>query len=104
MKRSSFLTYRSFCAVSVLTGSLCLLLSLASCSGSRKTANQYQTMVVKPVDANATVANTSPEKRTITRYAAYLKIDPDSLTNVALYTSIDKWMKTPYKYGGTDEN
>lgn len=104
MKRSSFLIYRSFCAASVFTGSCCLLLSLASCSGSRKTANQYQTMVVKPVDANATVANTSPEKRTITKYAAYLKIDPDSLTNVVLYTFIDKWMKTPYKYGGIDEN
>ncbi|OQP58099.1 hypothetical protein A3860_07155 [Niastella vici] len=61
-------------------------------------------MVVKPVDPNATVANTSAERRTITKYAAYLKIDPDSLTNVTLYTFIDKWMKTPYKYGGIDEN
>ena len=104
MKRSSFLTSRSFGTVPVFAGSVCLLLSLASCSGSRKAANQYQTMVVKPVDANATAANTSAERRTITKYAAYLKIDPDSLTNIMLYTFIDKWMKTPYKYGGTDEN
>ncbi|THU38526.1 NlpC/P60 family protein [Niastella caeni] len=87
-----------------VAGSFCLLVFLASCTGSRKSANQYQTIVVKPPDPTAAAANASPEKRTITKYAAYLKIDPDSLKNVVLYTFIDKWMKTPYKYGGNDEN
>jgi lipoprotein Spr len=86
------------------TGSLSLLVFLASCSGSRKSTNQYQTIVVKPADPYAAAAGTKPEKRTITKYAAYLKIDPDSLRNIVLYMFIDKWMKTPYKYGGNDEN
>jgi lipoprotein Spr len=94
MKQISFLPYSI---------SLLLLLFLAACSSSRKSTNQYQTIVVKPADPTAASANASPEKRTITRYAAYFKIDPDSLTNITLYTFIDKWMKTPYKYGGTDE-
>jgi murein DD-endopeptidase / murein LD-carboxypeptidase len=104
MKRSTFLTYRSYLSASLFTGSICSLIFLASCSSSRRSTNQYETMVVKPVDPNAAVANASPEKKTITKYAAYLKIDPDSLTNITLYTFIDKWMKTPYKYGGNDEN
>jgi lipoprotein Spr len=103
MKRLYILTYRSFFSAPLFAGSLCLLIFLASCSSSRKSANKYETIVVKPVDPNAAVANVSPEKRTITKYAAYMKIDPDSLKNVTLYNFIDKWMKTPYKYGGIDE-
>jgi lipoprotein Spr len=75
---------------------------LVACSGSRKTTNQYETIVVKPNDAG-TSSHLSAEKRTLYKYAAYMKIDPDSLKNVVLYTFIDKWLKTPYKYGGTDE-
>lgn len=86
-----------------IVGSFWVAIFLVSCSGSRKTTTQYQTIVVKPADPAAEAANSSPEKRTITKYAAYLKIDPDSLKNVTLYTFIDKWMKTPYKYGGNDE-
>lgn len=109
MKRITFFTYgpSSTCfsaALMTVAGSFCILMFLASCSGSRKSTNQYQTIVVKPVDPAAAAANASPEKRTITKYAAYLKIDPDSLKNITLYNFIDKWMKTPYKYGGNDEN
>jgi murein DD-endopeptidase / murein LD-carboxypeptidase len=103
MKRLSFLTYRSVFSVPQLAGSLFLLVLLASCSGSRRSTSEYQTMVVKPADPEAAVANTSKERRTITKYAAYMKIDPDSLYNITLYTFIDKWLKTPYKYGGNDE-
>jgi lipoprotein Spr len=108
MKRILFFPYSSLSRFSHLllafTGSICLLVFLASCSGSRKSPNQYQTIVVKPADPEIAAAGTKPEKRTITKYAAYLKIDPDSLRNIVLYMFIDKWMKTPYKYGGNDEN
>jgi lipoprotein Spr len=103
MKRFSFLTYRYVFSGPQLAGSLFLLVLLASCSGSRRSTNEYQTMVVKPADPYAAAANTSKERRTITKYAAYMKIDPDSLSNILLYTFIDKWLKTPYKYGGNDE-
>ena len=105
MKRILFFPYSSHSSLLMaFAGSLCLLVFLVSCSGSRKSTNQYETIVVKPADPYAAAAGTKPEKRTITKYAAYLKIDPDSLKNIVLYMFIDKWMKTPYKYGGNDEN
>jgi lipoprotein Spr len=76
---------------------------LASCSGSRKSTNQYETMIVKPADPSLTLPNASAERKLKAKYAAYLKISPDSLSNLVLYSFIDKWLKTPYKYGGIDE-
>lgn len=93
MKRLSFLTY-----------SLGLFLfTLASCSGSRKSTNQYETIVVKPADPSLTLPNASAERKLMAKYAAFMKISSDSLSNVVLYAFIDKWLKTPYKYGGIDE-
>ena len=93
MKRYSFLTY-----------SLGLfLLALASCTGSRKTTNQYETIIVKPADPSLTLPNASAERKLIAKYAAFMKISSDSISNVPLYVFIDKWLKTPYKYGGADE-
>ena len=93
MKQISFLTYSlGF-----------FLLSLTACSGSRKSTNQYETMVVKPADPSLNPPNASAEKKLIARYAAFMKISSDSITNVPLYAFIDKWLKTPYKYGGIDE-
>jgi lipoprotein Spr len=93
MKRISFLTYSlGF-----------FLLTLPACSGSRKTTNQYETIVVKPADPSLTLPNASAEKKLMARYAAFMKISSDSLSNVVLYAFIDKWLKTPYKYGGIDE-
>lgn len=107
MKRINFFPYSSRVVFSAhlraIAASACLLISLASCSGSRKTASQYETIVVKPADASLTLPNASAEKKLISKYAAYLKTEPDSLSNIVLYSFIDKWMKTPYKYGGTDE-
>jgi lipoprotein Spr len=94
MKRISFLTY-SFGF---------LLLMLASCSGSRKTTNQYETIVVKPADPALTLPNASAERKLMAKYASWLKVSSDSLSNVVLYAFIDKWLKTPYKYGGNDES
>ena len=38
------------------------------------------------------------------KYARYLHVSPDSLVNVKLYAFIDRWMHTPYKWGGTGKN
>lgn len=93
MKRLSFLTYSlGF-----------FLLTLASCTGSRKSTNQYETIVVKPADPALTLPNASAERKLMAKYAAFMKISSDSLSNVVLYAFIDKWLKTPYKYGGIDE-
>jgi lipoprotein Spr len=86
-----------------IAGCFCLVVFLASCSGSRKSTNRYETIVVKPADPALAPANASAERKMFIKYGAYLKIDPDSLSNYTLYAFIDKWMKTPYKYGGNDE-
>ncbi|OQP44685.1 hypothetical protein A4H97_10000 [Niastella yeongjuensis] len=80
-----------------------LVVLLASCSSSRKSTNQYQTIVVKPADHSLAPTNELTESEMFIKYGAYLKVDPDSLSNYTLYAFIDKWMKTPYKYGGNDE-
>jgi cell wall-associated NlpC family hydrolase len=90
--------------ISILTYSLgFFLLTLTACSGSRKTTNQYETIVVKPADPSLTLPNASAEKKLMAKYAAFMKISSDSISNVVLYSFIDKWLKTPYKYGGIDE-
>lgn len=86
-----------------IAGCFCLVVFLAACSSSRKSTNQYETIVVKPADPTLAPANASAERKMFIKYGAYLKIDPDSLSNYTLYAFIDKWMKTPYKYGGNDE-
>ena len=96
-----FSTFRSYRQPAAMAGALLMAVFMTACSGSRKTTTQYETMVVK--SSSASLDKGSPEKITITKYAAYLKIAPDSLKNVILYTFIDKWLKTPYKYGGNDE-
>ncbi|HUP10917.1 MAG TPA: NlpC/P60 family protein [Niastella sp.] len=89
--------------ISFLICSLGLLIVLASCSGSRKTTNQYETIVVKPADPSLTLPNASAERKLMAKYAAFMKVSSDSLSNIYLYAFIDKWLKTPYKYGGIDE-
>jgi lipoprotein Spr len=36
------------------------------------------------------------------KYARYLNVPPDQIRNLALYRFIDRWLNTPYKWGGTD--
>jgi lipoprotein Spr len=37
------------------------------------------------------------------KFAASLHVDPSELNDPALYRFIDRWLNTPYKWGGTDE-
>lgn len=37
------------------------------------------------------------------KYASYLKVQPGQLKEAALYHFIERWLHTPYKWGGTDE-
>lgn len=90
-------------SIRVLTYLIIIILATA-CGNSRKAANNWQTIVVSTADSsNRTLAALSPDQRLRVKYAAWLKTDPDSLKNMTLYQFIDKWMKTPYRWGGTDE-
>jgi len=37
------------------------------------------------------------------KFATYLHVDPVELSDPTLYRFIDRWLNTPYKWGGTDE-
>jgi lipoprotein Spr len=37
------------------------------------------------------------------KYAGYLKVQPGELKETALYHFIERWLHTPYKWGGVDE-
>ena len=86
---------------------LYLIVSVAfviACGNSKKAASNWDTIVVKTTDtSNSLLTTMSPEQRLRVKYAAWLKTTPDSLKNIALYHFIDKWMNTPYRWGGTDE-
>lgn len=38
------------------------------------------------------------------KYSKYLNVEPYEIINLRLYAFIDKWLNTPYKWGGTDKN
>src|SRR5262245_24406590 len=37
------------------------------------------------------------------KYAKMMSVSVDSITNMKLYSFIDEWLNTPYKWGGTDK-
>jgi lipoprotein Spr len=86
--------------------SLCLI--VCACGSSKKIIHDQDENGQKtPVTATVTPANTTntidPNKALKDKYAKYLNVSPDSIINIKLYTFIDKWLNTPYKWGGTDE-
>lgn len=82
-----------------------IIMALATaCGNSRKAANGWETIVVHTNDtSNSQLTALSPDQRLRVKYATWLKTDPDSLKNITLYRFIDKWIHTPYRWGGTDE-
>jgi murein DD-endopeptidase / murein LD-carboxypeptidase len=80
------------------------LILLGACGSSRKsTDNKYETIIVKSPKPAYESSNLSADQKIVLKYATFLKTTPDSLSNIELYRFIDKWMYTPYKYGGNDE-
>jgi NlpC/P60 family len=63
------------------------------------TTSTSETLTPQPsVDSNWIRYNAAIQ----VRYAGYLKIEPQQIQNIRLYSFIDQWMATPYKWGGTD--
>jgi lipoprotein Spr len=76
---------------------------LLSCSVSQKSSNWPSESV--PVDVPVIE---SPKKLTAldtlkSKYAQYLNVDTSAVRNSKLYFFIDRWLYTPYKWGGLDE-
>ncbi len=79
-------------------------LSLVSCGPSKKVASHDTSKVI------VILPDTPPSVEKIIRYdsvqlkfAKQLLVSQDAIKNIKLYNFIDKWMHTPYKWGGTNE-
>jgi lipoprotein Spr len=88
----------------LLVGAITVL--LVGCASYKKTTYNNGTIII-----NATVKDTISNKTTLTqydsirlKYAKQLSIKPESIDNPKLYYFIDSWLRTPYKWGGTDRN
>lgn len=79
----------------------CFSLMLSSCGASRKTvSSEGGIFVVEPtVPAPADKDYSSLKEK----YAVYLSVKPDKITNIPLFQFIDHWLNTPYRWGGTDK-
>lgn len=87
----------------ILTYLIIIILATA-CGGNKKAVKGWETIVVNTNDTrNDALTALSSDQRLRVKYAAWLKTNPDSLRNITLYHFIDKWMNTPYRWGGTDE-
>jgi lipoprotein Spr len=89
----------------------CICLLLISCGSSRKTARFSGETVVVP-ETREVVASKPVHKAfepaskydpIQIKYAKYLDVEPAIISNERLYSFIDKWLNTPYKWGGVDE-
>jgi murein DD-endopeptidase / murein LD-carboxypeptidase len=90
---------------------------LFGCSASKKTsADQGSVIVVNTSHSPSDLAGVSGANQAgapaigptrfdtlRVKYAHYLNTTPDQIRNQKLYTFIDYWLGTPYKWGGTDE-
>lgn len=47
--------------------------------------------------------STSGSKKIELKYAELLKVDKNNIQNIRLYSFIDSWYGTPYKYGGKNK-
>ncbi|BAV10179.1 lipoprotein [Filimonas lacunae] len=80
---------------------------MAACGGSRKTTRSYETIILKgdtvAIPRNATDSAMMRNELLRQKFANYLNTSTDSILNLPLYRFIDKWLNTPYLWGGTDE-
>lgn len=84
-----------------------LILYLGACSASKKTI-QYNYQQAAISNSGVTVPGAHEDNNTNQviqkKYAACLDVPVDSITNIRLYNFIDKWLNTPYKWGGTNKD
>jgi len=76
---------------------------LASCGSSKKATNTGGGQIIV---SNGPATLAAPAKTVDSlqkKYAAFLKVQPEQITNIKLYQFIDHWMYTPYKWGGTSK-
>jgi lipoprotein Spr len=85
-------------------------LLLSACGSTKKTPQYSGEEIPMYVPADNTDKSVKePAKGPVkydpiqVKYGQYLKVTPATIKNAKLYYFIDKWLKTPYKWGGMDE-
>ncbi|MEO5684611.1 MAG: C40 family peptidase [Chitinophagaceae bacterium] len=84
----------------------CLVVSalLLSCGTSKKAPKKGgEEIVVRTAAIAVTPSPVTTYDSLQKKYAAYLKVEPDKITNLRLYRFIDQWLNTPYQWGGTSK-
>lgn len=81
-----------------------IYLSLVSCGPSKKvTGYDTSKVIVILPDAPVSVEKIVGYDSVQLKYAMRLLVSQDAIKNIKLYTFIDQWMHTPYKWGGTSK-
>jgi murein DD-endopeptidase / murein LD-carboxypeptidase len=81
-----------------------LILNPASFSTNRETYTKEGDLILNPTNLSTRREVFIKPEQLKVKYANYLRISPDSLVNLKMYAFIDRWMHTPYKWGGTGKN
>lgn len=79
------------------------LLSLLFACGSLKKAGGHRSDDIMIISSSKDSKKAKYDSIQI-KYAAFLNVEPNVITNGRLYRFIDKWLYTPYKWGGVDKN
>ncbi|GAC1426411.1 MAG: hypothetical protein NVSMB7_02880 [Chitinophagaceae bacterium] len=75
---------------------------LSSCGSSKKaTQSTSQEIVVSTAPAGNAPVPLKTYDSLQKKYAAFLKVQPEQISNIRLYQFIDRWLNTPYLWGGT---
>jgi lipoprotein Spr len=87
-----------------------LSVMLISCGSSRRAGGgsstvSSQKLQPEPESKNGRINKPEQyEKKIRNKYAAYIGVSPESLGNIDLFTFIDQWLYTPYKYAGVTKD
>jgi len=68
---------------------LCAAITMSSCKTSKKVAEKKENK-----------ESNSAKNKLQTKYSEQLGVSKNEITNIELYTFVDEWIGTPYKYGG----
>lgn len=82
--------------------SMLILCIFSGCSSSKKSSQGApQEIIVSTAPAGRAPIPVKSYDSLQRKYAAYLKVSPEQISNIRLYQFIDKWLNTPYLWGGT---
>jgi lipoprotein Spr len=79
---------------------LFVALIMTSCSSLRKASKLKKSEGISTKEQ----LNSTKSSFIRTKYSTLLNTDENNITNLSLYSLIDEWYGTSYKYGGCDKN